>query len=316
MYSLYTPYAFTESTVNEIRQITDYWLREAGVVGILPTPLEEVMAAAKLRRESVPADVVERFAATLGEGARHLVRSTFQKILGIVDLKASAAYLPPLGYEPREHWRDGHELSHKVFEWHNLGFYKEDKESLLVLTPSLRREQEAEANLGASEFVFQGRRFELEANDYKVEFGAIQNLATRYGASVRATFRQYIETQQATCAGITYLPSRSRTHVANEPGLLRPALFVSPSFQKKHAQFRPPAALSEGHPWAAAQTADEPCIGEMDLECGTDTVRFEWHSYWNNYELMVLLRKKPLLHSVGSLIRLRTGTIGRQATIS
>ncbi len=66
---------------------------------------------------------------------------------------------------------------------------------------------EQEANQGAAELLFQRELFRQIAADYEIGCGAIVELAEKFGSSMHAAFRRYVETHHSPLAGLVLEPS-------------------------------------------------------------------------------------------------------------
>jgi len=293
----------TLESAPEIVKIADRALRAAGARGKLPTPIEDLIRAAKVDDRDTDG-VLRRFLSSLSEGGRAFFRSSIQKVRGIADLRERAVYVPS-DTAPRQRFAKGHELGHQLIPWHHIGadkvssYYQDDD---YTLSPLVQDIFDIEANLFSSEIIFQGRQFTQQARDYHPSFDAVFFLADLHGASRQATLRRYIEEQDEMLAGISYLPSRY-THVDGLPILRAPRIVGSRVFVRKYGSIQLPTAIRPDHPWAEARNSREICRGEIDLDCGGSSVRFEWQAWWNTYALLVLLRRRPALGIVGRILQ-------------
>src|SRR5260221_14528766 len=91
----------------EIFQIADRALIAADAKGKLPTPMEDLLRAAKIARETDPEGVVQRFLKSVNEQGRALFQFSLQKVRGIADLRKRAVYVPS-DTIPRTPLPDGH----------------------------------------------------------------------------------------------------------------------------------------------------------------------------------------------------------------
>jgi hypothetical protein len=273
-----------------IREIVRRHLMESGAYGVLPTPVHQVMAAHGIRQDHELGAFAEAWAGQLPtDGARLFLRA-FNCIKGLADLKRSTNYLPSLGNVTKELWRDAHELIHQILKWHRFqedGYHIDDKESL---SEKARHWFEIEANFGAGELVFQSEFFLSDANDTGFEFDEIVALSKKYGASISPTFRRYIGSRSGPCAGVTYLTNDFQRDEDGRPPFHKPLLIMSPAFAERDYDWQPPQIAPAD--WAAARALDCAHYGELICESSGDTVCFEWHSFWNTYQLMILLRPK------------------------
>jgi hypothetical protein len=288
----------------EIIKIADRALRAAGANGKLPTPIEDLILAAKVVEDKDTEGTVRRFLSSLSESSRSLFHSTFQKVRGIADLRQRAVYVPA-DTAPRQRFAKGHELGHQIIPWHRIGadrvpaFYKDND---YTLSPFVTDLFDIEANFFSSEVIFQGKRFAERVRDYKPSFDAVFLLSDLHGASRQATLRRFVEEQDEILASISYLPSHY-DRADGFPVLRAPRLIGSHGFNVRYACIRLPAQLLPHHPWAEARNSQELCSGEIDLDCDGPSVRFEWQAWWNNYSLLILLRRRPLLAMVSRLFQ-------------
>jgi hypothetical protein len=143
-------------------------LRDAGVEGVLPTPLAAVREAAGVRT------VVD---AAPGEG-----------ILGAYWYEERAVFVDRGQSEARQRFTEAHETIHALCPWHRATLMLDDEDTL---SGRVRDELEVEANFGAAQLIFQGARFRRDASASPPSLGAALALAERYGASRHAALHHY-----------------------------------------------------------------------------------------------------------------------------
>ena len=280
-----------------IARLADKTLRLAEAVGHLPTPLDDLIAVASVEEVAEPDRWKDRFLASLPEGARAIFQAAWQKIRGIADLRDRAVYVPRSAGAPRVQFAKGHELGHQLLPWHNMNpAYRDDDLSLSSEAEDLF---DAEANFFAAEVIFQGRRFRRRALDFQPSFEAVFLLADEHGASKHATMRRYVEEHDEPIAMFPYWPSEYSMDRRGSPVLRLGRGVGSVRFVETYADVEAPLELRSGDPWVAARESSAPCGGDMALRCGPDQVSFQWQAWWNNYCLLVLLRKRPALGLIG-----------------
>lgn len=292
----------SQDVVSEIAERT---LRAAGAVGKLPTPIDDLIRAAKVVEEEDSPSVVERFASLLNEKRRSLFKSAFQKIRGIADLRERVVYVPSKDKPPRVRFAKAHELGHQVITWHHVNsdemmpFHQDDNKSL---SPEVERLFDFEANFFASEVIFQGRRFTTKVRDFQPSFDAVFLLSEMHGASKQATLRLYVEEHDEALASVEYLPCKFVLDASGLPILRTPRIITSVSFRQKIGEVQVPPSLAADHVWGEARKLSQVCDGEITLTATQGSVRLQWQAWWNCYALMVLLRRKPSLSVVRSLL--------------
>lgn len=289
------------SSAGEIRSLADRCLRQAGAIGSLPTPVDALIATAGIENITDPEAFKESFLASLSESAGKIFRSAWQKIRGIADMRERAICVPRTTKENRDRWAKAHELGHQVIPWQNIRPAYKDEDS--NLNSDVQDLFEAESNYFASEILFQGERFGSRARDYQPSFEAVFHLADDHGATRHTTLHRFVEEHDETIAAIAYWPSRFTVDKDGFPFLRLGKVVGSPKFLAKYSAVDLPPVLCTGHPWMLERHSSEVFNGDINLACGTGSIRFQWQSWWNQYCLLVLLRRRPLLSVVGRLLK-------------
>ncbi len=189
----------------EIRLAATKMLRDAGAVGIYPTPVDEIMRAAKI--EIVPIALDEGYLAKLrrkAEQAGKALLSALSKLWGVFDPKARIAFIDPETPKEKVPFLKLHEGGHAVLPWQSIfGLFEDCRKTL---DPEIKAQFEREANVFASDVLFQLDGFAREAADHKFGISVPLRLAKRYGASVYATVRRYVTSSDRTCAVVVLNP--------------------------------------------------------------------------------------------------------------
>lgn len=273
----------------EIIQLAQKTLLRADCLEVLPTPLDELYKHTRIKAIDLP-PIEEMPMLRLERTGKDLLKTALQKVRGIADLRRRAVYLPSSRSNSRFRFTKAHELGHQLIPWHRVGRDCVDTDA--SLSPAVRDTFETEANLFASEVIFQGKRFQQRARDYKPTFDAVFLLADQHGASRQATLWKFTEEQDFPVASMIYYPKGASSI------LTRWKTVASPSFRSKYADLTSPTHLEKDHPWAAVCDGSDQCEGDIRLRRSTGRqVHFLWHTWWNNYALFVLLRKRPTLRA-------------------
>ena len=213
-------------TRGRIERIADQALREAGVMGRLPTPLEEVQRAAGIvaRRDiaALPSEI-----ATPG-----------RELLGALWFEERTIYVDLAQPEPRRRFTDAHEAMHALCPWHEATL-REDTESELFR--ATRASIEAEANYGAAELIFQGRTFRERLAGSPAELATARTLAAEHRASLRATLHQMAAHHPAPVAFLVVGRFPSPKGALGVWGAV-----TSPAFRRRRGPA--PRAIGEGTP--------------------------------------------------------------------
>jgi hypothetical protein len=194
---------------SEIKRLTENLLRRADVVGRLPTPVDDLLAAAKLVEPAngflTPGAIAEAPAHL-----RAVLRAVSRKVHAVLDRKTREVHLnPQTDYTGQGAFKRLHEVSHELFYWQHADGGSERPgfaDDAFTLSPRVTALFEREANQGAAELLFQRDEFARAAADYRVSFAAIVELAQLYGSSIHAAFRRYVESHRYEVAGVVLGP--------------------------------------------------------------------------------------------------------------
>ncbi|MYF24205.1 MAG: ImmA/IrrE family metallo-endopeptidase [Nitrospira sp. SB0678_bin_10] len=281
-------------SAEEVSKYARKTLRAADAIGRLPTPIDNLLAAAQIGNLKLDEEVKQSFAARLKGIARKEFYSMWQKIRGIADLRERVTYVDNNTTPQRIRFAMGHELGHEVLPWHRLDPGRFDDEK--SLTWEAEEIFDTEANFFSAEVIFQGSNFTRIVRDYAVRFDSIFHLADMHGASRHSTAWRYVEEQDESVALVTYWPSKFNS------GILRRGRVVpSPNFLRKFRFIDLPQQLAQDHVWATAHGSNLVHSDMISLGCDGGTFRFEWEGWWNGYSLFVMLRRKPKLRFVRAL---------------
>lgn len=294
-----TNYARPESS-DEIARIAEVLLVRGHCIDVLPTPLERLFEISRIEELTLPAPEERSFFAQLQRDTQAAIRTWMQKIRGVADLRQRVVYIAPDHSRPRRHFVRGHELGHQVLPWHRVkGGYVDDNSTL---KPQVKILFEAEASLFSSEIIFQGRHFVPRARDYRASFSSIFHLSGMHGASNHATFWRFVEEQDEPVAGLAFYPSDMWDPHAQRPIFHLWKIVSSTPFKRRFGAMAFDYRLPPDHPWLEGLTQGGVAEGTMAISCDGSSSIFLWESWWNNYALLVMLRKRPVLHFVGQAL--------------
>lgn len=186
-------------------------LLEAGAYGCLPTPVDRLLAAAKLtvvEDELLDDATIRSFLHKLqnaGQAAGAKLKSALGKLFGLFDCGDRVVLIDRQVPKPKKPFVKLHEAGHGYMP-HQANLYAIIYDSENTLDPYTTDLFEREANVFASEALFQRERFTEEANDENFGIGVPMRLAKTYGASQYATFRRYVEKHIQSCCLIVLDP--------------------------------------------------------------------------------------------------------------
>lgn len=187
----------------------DLLLRKASAYGQFPTPVDELVAASKLEiaRESVLGkiglDGAYRHLPNFLKLAPDKVKRAAEKLLGILDLRDRTIHLAPGTHPKRKLYVTVHEIGHDILP-HQRKMFQLLEESEAEIDPCTKDLFEQEANCFASEVLFQHDGFTKEAADYAIGIKVPLELAKKYGPSVYASARRYVQRHHLPCTLVVF----------------------------------------------------------------------------------------------------------------
>jgi hypothetical protein len=152
------------------------------VIGVLPTPLHAVAAAAGIT------DIIDIH--DLPNEMASQKPPQWKRILGAILFRERLVFVDTSQPESRSRLTEAHEIGHRIIPWHETAFRLDADAQLLGAT---RDQLECEAYLAGGRLVFQGHRFIQKALDYKTTIATPLALSAEYHASRHATLRYYVE---------------------------------------------------------------------------------------------------------------------------
>ena len=174
-------------------------LRLADVSERLPTPVEDIVAAAGLIKTDeilLSESMIRRAPANM----RRLLRGAARKIQGVLHRGEQIIQIAPTNSVERERFVTCHEVTHAILPWQaGLAVLGDNRRTL---SPRVTDLFEREANQGAAEILFQQDLLARIARDYPISTSTPVMLAECFGASIHATFRRWVESLDAVACGI------------------------------------------------------------------------------------------------------------------
>jgi Zn-dependent peptidase ImmA (M78 family) len=198
----------TQHQLINVQRHADRLLREAGAYGRFPTPVDDLLAAARLKvvdDELLDEGLLRRFLRKATATGMAALKSALSKVVGLFDPMDRLVLIDRELPRPRIPFVKLHEAGHGSLP-HQSRVYALIHDCLQTLDPDTTDLFEREANVFASEAMFQGETFSQQAHGEAFGLKVPMRLAKQFGASNYATFRRYVGTSPRTCCLIVLEP--------------------------------------------------------------------------------------------------------------
>jgi Zn-dependent peptidase ImmA (M78 family) len=190
-----------------VQRHADRLLQEASASGRFPTPIDDLMAAAKLTvvdDEVLDEGLLRQFLNKAKAGIA-TIKSALSKVLGLFEANDRFVVIDRNAPKPRVPFIKLHEAGHGSMP-HQSNMYRLMHDCEKTLEPEIADLFEREANVFASEVLFQGEAFSEEAHGQSFGIKVPMALAKKYGGSNYATFRRYVITNPHICCVVVLEP--------------------------------------------------------------------------------------------------------------
>jgi len=190
----------TSGQLARVRKEAERALREAGAFGVLPTPVDQIMAVARV--EEVIEDVLNPgFVAKMRSKAGDSLKRALSKIVGLFHATAGLVFLDQTLVAVKKTFVRLHEAAHGFLPWQRPMYaVVEDCEKALDVHAAELFDREA--NVFASEVLFQLNTFRDMAEGRAFGIFTPVKLAKSFGASLYSSIRQYVSKNHRACAVI------------------------------------------------------------------------------------------------------------------
>lgn len=221
-------------------------LNQADALGQLPTPVNRIVTTAKLVVNQNMSlgdneDFLARFTSNIGKAARPHLHG-IKKLLGLLHVPSGEILLDHAQHENKKTFIKLHETGHGFLP-HQRKMYEVMEDGALELDPETDDLFEREANNFAAETLFQLDRYEKMAADYTISIKTPIDLSKKFGSSVYASMRRYVQTHFSPLALIVYdLPIKGQE---DKRFYLRRTPIYSIEFIKQFGMVSFPASCEE-----------------------------------------------------------------------
>ena len=211
--------SLTPAQLAKVRAEAGRALEEAGVMGILPTPVDQILAVAQV--EEVTEDVLnEPFLVALRRKAGKSLKQAVSKVMGVFDAVASLVFIDQLLVPVKKRFVRLHEAAHGFLPWQRP-MYRVVEDCDKSIDPEAAALFDREANVFASEVLFQNDTFHNLAADKPFEIWTPIRLARKFDASLYSSIRQYVSKSHYTCVVLVLNPPEFKAAVGFKATLRR-----------------------------------------------------------------------------------------------
>ncbi|WP_432769653.1 MAG: ImmA/IrrE family metallo-endopeptidase [Sphingopyxis sp.] len=237
----------TPAQYAKVRSEAERALSLAGALGRFPTPIDDIMAAANV--QEVKEDVLnEGFILKLRRQASGALKSALSKVIGLFDAKARLVFIDRTLHVVKQTFVRLHETGHAFMAWQrDLYAVVEDcDQTIEAATADLF---DREANVFASEVVFQLDGFTKEAEEKTFGILVPVNLSKKYGASIYSSVRRYVSHNWRACTVVVLNPPELNPGDGFRASLRRHC--SSPRFTEIFGEINWPLVFTPDHPVGA-----------------------------------------------------------------
>jgi Zn-dependent peptidase ImmA (M78 family) len=185
--------SLTPSQLARIQKEAQRALQEASVLGVLPTPVEQVMAAARV--QEVEEDVLDpTFVARVlnkAQQAGHAIKRALSKVVGLFQASEGLVFIDRTLMRVKQRFVRLHEAAHGFLPWQRP-MYAVVEDCEKSLDPETADLFDREANVFASEVLFQLNTFRDMAEEKPFSIWTPVRMAATFNASLYASIRQYV----------------------------------------------------------------------------------------------------------------------------
>ena len=167
----------------------------------LPTPIEDILAAAEVKVATAsafdPARIMTYLLGKTADAASHL-KSAISKVFGIYDAGDHLIHIDKSVHETKQTFLKLHETGHHELSPHRK-LFRIFQDCEKTLAPEIADLFEREANNFARFALFQGDGYGRIAADHALEIKTPIKLAKKFGASIYASCREFARSNHRPC---------------------------------------------------------------------------------------------------------------------
>ena len=201
--------------------------------GVLPTPIGDILDAAKIRIAPASAFDPRRIMEYLigkAERTAAVIKSAISKVFGICDADECLIHIDHNVRPSKQNFLKLHEAGHLELPSHRK-IFRIFQDCEKTLEPEISDLFEREANNFARFVLFQGDSYREMAADHALAIKTPMKLARTFGASIYASCREYARTHRRACAVYVLEPITFCAESGVRAEIRR--IEVSPSFAQR-----------------------------------------------------------------------------------
>ena len=196
--------SLTPAQLLNVREHARRALLEAGADGVFPTPVDDILLAANVERvEHEP--LTDGLLSDLRSKAGRVLKRAVSKVLGVFVAKWNLVFIDKLLVPVKQRFVMFHEAGHSFMPWQRA-MYDLVEDCDQALDSDTAELFDREANVFASEVLFQNNAFSNMAADQTFEIWTPIRLAKTFDASLYASIRQYVSKNDRCCAVLVLDP--------------------------------------------------------------------------------------------------------------
>ena len=237
--------SLTDEQAAAVRRAAVELLNEGSGWDRLPTPVSDLLDAAKLRTAPMSAfdhGLIERYARQFGGMAKRFLKAALDKVLGVLDVIGNIVHVDPSVSKEKQNFLKLHETGHSQLP-HQRGVFRWIQECRKTLDPETSDLFEREANNFASIVLFQDTRFAAMTADSAFGIRVPLAVGRRFGASAYASIREYVRKSTKACAVVVLDPPQ----ICAEKGLTASVrrIGLSPEFVRRFGNLTLPDNVTD-----------------------------------------------------------------------
>ena len=218
----------------------EFALRKADAFGVFPTPVEDILDSYKLEIEYE--NVLElSFLKKMHRKASSTLKSAIGKVMGLLHVSDKTIFIDKTVAAVKQTFLKLHEIGHFILPWQRK-IYAVVEDCKNTLDLEISDQFEREANVFASEVLFQRDTFINEALNDPFGIQIPMKLSKKYGASIYAAIRQYVHKNPYACVVLVLNSPKLKYGDGFRSSLRR--VITSSSFKERFGQLHWPDYFS------------------------------------------------------------------------